>query len=329
MALFQLDSAVQKITPIPETTFQEEAVLERAHLQAALRDHIQALDLGLYVITEEFGDFEGANRRVDLLCVNRAGNLVVVELKRTADGGHVELQALRYAAMLSTMTANDVLAAHVKYRQDPRFAPADRSPEAAEGSLRAFLGVQAPADLPNPDDRPQIVLVSHSFSTEVTTTVLWLNREFGMDIRCVRWVPYRDGSQLLLDIQTIIPLPEAADMEIKIKSKETARLATEGRIRADAKVTGEDLLAAHQAGDRGFLAVGRNGGLAGASFQNDLATGDWRTWSYEVSRLAEAAQQRNWFTIDEFIQAVGPTADLTPAPAQGELDPAAPTSQPG
>jgi hypothetical protein len=28
----------------------------------------------------------------------------LVELKRTADGGHMELQALRYAAMVSTMT---------------------------------------------------------------------------------------------------------------------------------------------------------------------------------------------------------------------------------
>lgn len=34
-------------------------------------------------------------------------DLVVFELKRTADGGHVDLQAIRYAAMVSAMSFDD------------------------------------------------------------------------------------------------------------------------------------------------------------------------------------------------------------------------------
>jgi len=35
--------------------------------------------------------------------------LVVIEIKRTHTGGHMDLQALRYAAMVSSMTFDDVL----------------------------------------------------------------------------------------------------------------------------------------------------------------------------------------------------------------------------
>ena len=93
-----------KPTQVRPTKFADEAILERTHLQAAVRDNIGVLGLDLLVIAEEFGEFEDAHRRIDLLCVDRTARLVVVELKRTEDGGHMELQALRYAAMVSTMT---------------------------------------------------------------------------------------------------------------------------------------------------------------------------------------------------------------------------------
>jgi hypothetical protein len=92
------------LAPVPLTTFAAEGVLERTHLQRALRDHIEVLGEGLLVVGEEFGDFQDSRRRIDLLCVDHAARLVVVELKRTEDGGHMELQALRYAAMVSAMT---------------------------------------------------------------------------------------------------------------------------------------------------------------------------------------------------------------------------------
>lgn len=40
---------------------------------------------------------------------------MVIELKRTDDGGHVELQALRYAAMVSSMTFDEVATAYSRH----------------------------------------------------------------------------------------------------------------------------------------------------------------------------------------------------------------------
>ncbi len=60
-----------KLSQVPTTTFQIEGVLERDHLQSAIRDNIGLLGTDLLVVAEEFGEFSEANRRIDLLCVDR------------------------------------------------------------------------------------------------------------------------------------------------------------------------------------------------------------------------------------------------------------------
>lgn len=42
----------------------------------------------------------------------------------------------------------------------------------------------------------------------------------GMDITCIRVKPYRLGSEVVLDVQQIIPLPEAKDYEVKVREQE-------------------------------------------------------------------------------------------------------------
>ncbi len=92
------------LTKVTGTTFIDEKILEGTHLQTPVRDHIALLGGDLMVVAEEFGEFEDANRRIDLLCMDRSTRLVVVEHRRGDTGGHMEPQALRYAAMVSVMT---------------------------------------------------------------------------------------------------------------------------------------------------------------------------------------------------------------------------------
>src|SRR4051812_34523969 len=101
MPLFEM--TLDSLEQVPSSTFAAEQVLERADLQRLLRARIDAVMDGVLIVSEEFGAFVGARRRVDLLGVDHSGQLVVFELKRTEDGGHLELQALRYAAMVSVM----------------------------------------------------------------------------------------------------------------------------------------------------------------------------------------------------------------------------------
>jgi hypothetical protein len=213
---------------MPESGFAALGMYERADLQRLLRDGITALGEDLLVIAEEFGEWEDARRRIDLLALDTTGRLVVIELKRTDDGGHMELQAIRYAAMVSSMGFEDVvrvLAAHrAKY-------------PAADGGLDPRAEVRAFLDAADTDEDPvistdvRIVLVSADFGREITTAVLWLNGFDGMDIRCVRLVPYEVAGRVLLDIQQVLPLPEAADYQVRLRRKDAARerARTDGR----------------------------------------------------------------------------------------------------
>ncbi len=92
------------IVPLPHTTYAAQGVRERADLQRLLRANVAVVAPDVLVIAEEFGEWDDSKRRIDLLGIDRDASLVVIELKRDEDGGHMELQAIRYAAMVSRMT---------------------------------------------------------------------------------------------------------------------------------------------------------------------------------------------------------------------------------
>lgn len=214
MAIFQVSP--NELKPVSETTFGAEGILERQDLQRLLRDQISVLDERLMVIAEEFGDWVDSSRRIDLLCIDADANLVVVELKRTDDGGHMELQALRYAAMVSQMTFEQLVETHARYRHKT-------SPDldAAKASILEFLGWEEGSDEHFAQDT-RILLAAADFSKELTTVVMWLI-ERGIDMRCIRMKPYRmaDGT-VLLDVQQLIPLPEASAFQTQIGVKKQA-----------------------------------------------------------------------------------------------------------
>src|SRR5690349_8952567 len=113
MAIHEL--TCDDLIPLNTVTFAQQNIREREDLQRILRTHIDAVAPETFVIAEEFADWEDSSRSIDLLCLDKQANLVVIELKRTEDGGHMELQAIRYAAMVSKMTFGDAVSAHSKF----------------------------------------------------------------------------------------------------------------------------------------------------------------------------------------------------------------------
>ena len=116
MALYHLTD--DALNPVTQTDFTAEDLRERQDIQRILKEHIFALGDDLLVIAEEYGEFQESRRRIDLLAVDKQANVVVIELKRTVDGGHMELQAIRYAAMVSNMTWDDAVHAYDAYLTD-------------------------------------------------------------------------------------------------------------------------------------------------------------------------------------------------------------------
>jgi hypothetical protein len=210
MAIFEIKS--DQIVRVEETTFDEAGLRERYDLQRLLRRQIDVIAPGTLIITEEFGEWDECKRRIDLLGLDKDANLVVIELKRTEDGGHMELQAIRYAAMVSTMTFEKVVELY------GRFLSKLGSGDDPQASILTFLGWDEPDEDRFAHD-VRIVLVSADFSKELTTAVMWLN-ERDLDIRCIRIKPYKDNGRVLVDVQQVIPLPEVAEYQVQIREKE-------------------------------------------------------------------------------------------------------------
>ncbi|MBV5275679.1 MAG: hypothetical protein JZU52_19275 [Lamprocystis purpurea] len=189
MSLFEI--TLSGLQQIPRGSFAVEGVKERQDLQQWLRINPVVLGENLLIIAVEFGSWEDSKRRIDLLALDEDGNLVIIELKRTEDGGHMDLQAIRYAAMISAMRFDDVVRTFEEYLKVYEPVAVDQ----AQVRIRQFLGT--------PDDEdvlistvPRILLVSADFSLEITTTVLWLI-DRGIDIRCIQIAPYKIGEKLL------------------------------------------------------------------------------------------------------------------------------------
>lgn len=211
MALYEINS--ENLSKILQTTFEQVGLRERTDLQRLLKKQIDIIAPETLVIAEEFGEWEDSKRRIDLLGLDKKANLVVIELKRTEDGGFMELQAIRYAAMVSTMTFERVVDIYERYLSKNCGDSVD-----ARTAILDFLEWEEPdEDLFAQDVR--IVLASANFSKELTTAVMWLNKR-DLDIRCIRVIPYKDNERILVNVQQVIPLPEAAEYQIQIKEKE-------------------------------------------------------------------------------------------------------------
>lgn len=272
MALYEITS--ENLKAVPQTTFDQAGLRERADLQRLLRKQIDVILPDTLVIAEEFGEWEESKRRIDLLGLDKDANLVVIELKRTEDGGHMELQAIRYAAMVSKMTFEKAVDIYGDYLS------AGGNDTDARAAILEFLGWEEP----NEDSFAQdvrIVLVSANFSKEVTTAVLWLN-EHDLDIRCIRLTPYQDEGRVFIVVQQVIPLPEAAEYQIQIKEKEQS----ERRERAERNPE-------HITFWKGFLDLAARRGLYAdlkTSTRDSLHVKKWRgramegTISYVINR---------------------------------------------
>lgn len=210
MAIYEFTK--EGLREIEKTSFATAGFYERGDMQQHLRRNIGVILPDVLIISEEFGDWDDSRRRIDLLGIDQDGNVVVIELKRTDDGGLMELQAVRYAAMVSRMTFIEAVRIFESYLQR------DGITEDAGKLLQEHLGWPDNVEEKFAQDT-KIVLVAADFGKELTTAVMWL-RERDIDIRCIRLVPYADDGRLLVDVQQIIPLPEAAEYQVRIREKE-------------------------------------------------------------------------------------------------------------
>ena len=236
MAIYKMAGDKEKLVKVDPTSFGQQGVLERADLQRMLRDQPEVLEEGLLIISEEFGNWHDSNRRIDLLGLDAEGRLVVVELKRGETGDHMDLQAIRYAAMVANMTFQQTVDTYQAYLEKRANEPGGVTVEEgdAETRVREHLEKARRDNQTIHTEIPRIILASENFGKELTTCVMWLNdswlRDAGLEIKCIRLQPHWNDNEILIETSVVIPLPEASEYQTQLGQREQeTRLESSGR----------------------------------------------------------------------------------------------------
>ncbi|WP_349929281.1 DUF4268 domain-containing protein [Acinetobacter sp. A1-4-2] len=231
MSLYTVDTTNKILEPLGITPLKEQNLRERDDLQEWLVSHPEALGEKLLIIQKEFDGFDGTGERLDLLALDTQGQLVLIENKRDDSGRDAVWQALKYASYVAPFTSEDIINVYISYLSKYRPSDPDLDDDAyepdhiestASSLIERFLGGNSDMDwmtMLNPKATQRIILVAGEFRKEVTNTALWL-LERNIQVKCVKVTPYVLHGQLLVDIQQIIPVPEASEYMVRLSRKD-------------------------------------------------------------------------------------------------------------
>ena len=107
--LFRVHPAKKPPERVREADFAVLGFQERRDIQEWIALNPTILGDDLLIIAKEYDKFDWTNERLDLLAVDRLGNLVIIELKRDDTGADVHWQSIKYASYLHRASAADIV----------------------------------------------------------------------------------------------------------------------------------------------------------------------------------------------------------------------------
>ena len=210
---------------LPLRKFRELGFEERAHLQQWIATTPDILGEDLLIIQEEFDGFNDTRERLDLLALDKSGNLVIIENKLDDTGRDVTWQVLKYASYCSTLKKEQIRSIFQTYldRKGIEDTATELISEFFEGEDYSELTL-------NQRQTQRIMMVAGSYRKEVTSTVLWL-MNFKLRIQCFRASVYELNGQVLLDMEQVIPTPDSADYIISMAEKTQEDLSSQSELK--------------------------------------------------------------------------------------------------
>ncbi len=138
----------------------------------------------------------------------------MIENKLDDSGRDVTWRALKYTAYVLGLTKTQIVDIYQQYLD--HYAGGGN----ATAHICEFMEVEELEEtVLNSGNDQRMIFIAANFRREVTATVLWLLSR-GIRAQCFKVTPYTFGEELMIDIQQIIPMPEAEDFMIGMSSKE-------------------------------------------------------------------------------------------------------------
>lgn len=170
----------------------------------------------LFLLGRQLSEFQEDSKRLDLLAVDKAGELVLIELKVDGGADFTELQAIGYAGAYSTANTEDLVkslvAALTASPESAKWLPTPESiaianEESVKEAIVEFLEDDAFEEW-SPSQKVRIKIVGPGFPRRVVASIRWLLEIHNLEIEAIEVKPFRnpDGT-LSLIFERLLPLP--------------------------------------------------------------------------------------------------------------------------
>jgi predicted transport protein len=258
---------------------------ERGHLQEWALAHPVMLGPDVKVVAFEFGRWATtsgalARDRLDVLGLDRDGRLVVVELKRDEAPDTVDMQALKYAALVSRFTRDDLAKVHAQYLTRQRGELVSAETAAAELEEWATLTEESLR-------LPRLILLAADFPATVTATVVFLHQQCGLDVQLRKFQAYRTSQETLVTVSQLYPPPDVEDFVLSPEVSEQRLERTERQRRQREATTVSRLVEAGalEPGDRlEFRAPNAELQAQLEPWLADIPERRWATWQDDTGQ---------------------------------------------
>lgn len=234
--LYRVHPESKILQSVKEVDFSDFGIKERFDIQEWVETTPEVLGEELLIIAKEKSYFAGTRERPDLIALDKAGNIVVIELKRDDSGENTEWQAIKYASYWSKFKVKDIIEVFADYlkRRDERGSELDEA-----NASQKIVEFVDDGTLDNINVKQRIFLVSHRYAKEVTSAVNWLINSGSISIKCIQLIPYYDSDKEAFYLQSneILPVMGVEDIIITASGQIENAMGTTVPVRKDDEVT--------------------------------------------------------------------------------------------
>jgi hypothetical protein len=180
----------------------------------------------LLILGSQLAEFAEDKDRLDVLAIDKQGEIVLLELKVDGQFRLTDLQALAYAAGYSGMPIDhfaEILRKALERDSDP-----DATVEYAKEQIVEFVDVLDEFDEWQPSKRVRIKLVAPGYPKRVLHTVKWLGDVYGMPIEAIQVQLFEDAAgRYQLTFERLLPLKsdDAFDLTVKVAEERIAGIS--------------------------------------------------------------------------------------------------------
>lgn len=165
------------------------SLLSEQELEDVLCENINLLDTNWLVIGRQIITANG--KRLDLLCMERGGGLIVVELKKDLTPREVTAQVIEYAAYISEMELEELAQIYLKFAA----AHSGTSDTLDKAYFKKF-GMEL--DETQIGKNPKMVIVAAKMDDGTEHIIRYLRQTYNVDINILFFQVFRHGNDRIL-----------------------------------------------------------------------------------------------------------------------------------